>query len=221
MEKIQNLLKTTTDSVSNVVKTAANAAQSLATSSFGEMGSKTLSTTSDMAENVYDSAQSVMKQFLTMANENRMILATVAAVSLLVFCGKVSLKVPTAVLNLMNNSNVRMVAVFGVAYLATKDPTTAILATMALMLVFNKLAIYRNNKKIVKALKGSDLKKLDSTESSTASPEGATNDIEGAPLSPKADAADSSSEESTKPVTEPASTHEIAGYGGDDYASLE
>lgn len=220
MDKIKNLLKTTTDSVSNVVKSASDAAQSLATSSLGEITSKTLSTTSDMVESAVDSAQSAMKQVLTMANENRMVLATVAAVALLVFCGKVSLKVPSSVLNLMNNSNVRMVAVFGVVYLATKDTTTALLATMALMLVFNKLAIYRNNKKIVKALKGSDLKKLDSTESSTASPEGANNDIEGAPLSPKAaDTADASSEEA--PATAPVTASEVTGYGGDDYASLE
>lgn len=223
MEKVQKLIKNTTESVSNVVNNVANTFSNLTTSSLGNNSSQVLSKTSNMVENVSDTIQSSLTSILNMNNENKIILATIAVVALLVFCGKVSLKIPSVILNVMNNSNVRMISIFSIAYLATQDHVMALIATIALMLIFNKIAIYKNNKKIVKALKDNELKNLDSTESSTNS----SNNIE--PLYQKDDVLldnDANTEPQTNPVSVPDSkpitdtATDVSGYGGDDYATL-
>ena len=83
------------------------------------------------------------------------------------------------------------------------------------MLTFNRIAIYRNNKHIAKALKGSDLKKLDDSDSdSEKSPEGSKNDIEAAPV----DAPEPESPKQEKQSETPKSN--VSGYGGDELAEL-
>ena len=182
----------------------------------------TVTTTSSMINSISNNLvanttnvfKTVNSTILNKIMENRLVLATVVAVVLVVYCSKISFKIPNVVLKLMNNSNARMVALFGVAYLATKDVPLALLATVALMLTFNRIAIYRNNKNIAKALKGSELKKIDDSDSETEnkSPEG-SNNIEVAPV-------DAPEPESPKQETPETPKSNVSGYGGDELAEL-
>ena len=182
----------------------------------------TVTTTSSMINSISNNLvanttnvfKTVNSTILNKIMENRLVLATVVAVVLVVYCSKISFKIPNVVLKLMNNSNARMVALFGVAYLATKDVPLALLATVALMLTFNRIAIYRNNKNIAKALKGSELKKIDDSDSETEnkSPEG-SNNIEAAPV-------DAPEPESPKQETPETPKSNVSGYGGDELAEL-
>ena len=114
----------------------------------------------------------------------------------------------------------RLIALFGIAYLTTKDISLALLSTIALMLTLNKIAIYRNNKKIAKALKGSNLKKLDDSDSDSEqkSPEGSKNDIEGA-IVDESEPKETPKEENLKKKLKPETPKsEVSGYSGDNYA---
>jgi ABC-type multidrug transport system fused ATPase/permease subunit len=222
VQKLNQLLDSTVSTAQDTVKSVLNVAKEntdnvlSATSSIVKSASDNiLSTTSDLVSSVRNVATKTTTNVINMVMDNKMVSTVVVGIALVIYCSKVSFKVPTVVLKLMNNSNARMIALFGVAYLATKDVALALLGTVALMLTFNKVAIYRNNKKIAKALKGSDLKKLDDSDSDSEqkSPEGSTNDIEAAPV-------DASEPESPKEETTETPQSEVSGYGGDDFATL-
>lgn len=218
VQKLNQLLDSTVSTVQDtlsatgsIAKDALSATSSMVKSASGDV----LSTTSDLVSSVRNVATKTTTNVINMVMNNKMVATAVVGVALVVYCSKVSFKVPNVVLKLMNNSNARMVALFGVAYLATKDVALALLATVALMLTFNRVAIYRNNKKIAKALKGSDLKKLDDSDSDSEkkSPEGSKNDIEAAPV-------DAPEPESPKEETTETPQSVVSGYGGDDFATL-
>ena len=218
VQKLNQLLDSTVSTVQDTLsatgslaKDALSATSSMVKSASGDV----LSTTSDLVSSVKNVATKTTTDVMNMVINNKMVATAVVGVALVVYCSKVSFKVPNVVLKLMNNSNARMVALFGVAYLATKDVALALLATVALMLTLNKVAIYRNNKKIAKALKGSDLKKLDDSDSDSEkeSQEGSKNDIEAAPV-------DAPEPESPKQETTETPKSEVSGYGGDDFATL-
>lgn len=218
VQKLNQLLDSTVSTVqdtlsatSSLAKDALSATSSMVNSASGNV----LSTTSDLVSSVKNVATKTTTDVMNMVINNKMVATAVVGVALVVYCSKVSFKVPNVVLKLMNNSNARMVALFGVAYLATKDVSLALLATVALMLTLNRVAIYRNNKKIAKVLKGSDLKKLDDSDSDSEkeSPEGSKNDIEAAPV-------DAPEPESPNQETTETPQSVVSGYGGDDYATL-
>ena len=227
VQKLNELLDSTVSTAQDTVKSVLNVAKKntdnvlSATSSFVKSASNNiLSTTSDLVSSARDIATTTTTNVMNMIMDNKMIATAVVGVAIIVYCSKISFKVPNIVLKLMNNSNARMIALFGVAYLATKDVALALLATIALMLTLNKVAIYRNNKKIAKALKGSNLKKLDDSDSDSEKniPEGSKNDIEGAPFN--ASEPESPTEESPKEKTTETPQTEVSGYGGDDFATL-
>ena len=145
---LDNLVNTTSD----LVKTTTD-------------NNNVLSTTSDLVSNVTNTVTKKTSDVINMIMNNKMVVTAVVGIALVVYCSKVSFKVPNFVLKLMNNSNVRLIVLFGIAYLATQDISLALLSTVAFMLTLNRIAIYRNNKKIAKALKGSNLKKLDDSDS--------------------------------------------------------
>jgi ABC-type multidrug transport system fused ATPase/permease subunit len=209
VQKLNQLLDSTVSTAQDTLADALSATSSIVKSASGDV----LSTTSDLVSSVKNVATKTTTDVMNMVINNKMVATAVVGVALVVYCSKVSFKVPNVVLKLMNNSNARMVALFGVAYLSTKDVALALLATVALMLTLNRVAIYRNNKKIAKALKGSDLKKLDDSDSEKESPEGSKNDIEAAPV-------DAPEPESPKQETTETPKSEVSGYGGDDFATL-
>lgn len=207
-EKFNNFLATSATSISNV----ANSVKKTIT----DISNKTLSTTSEFIENATEFVKNNGSDILNKIKENKMVLAAVAGVALIVYCSKISFKLPNIVVKAMNNSNMRLIALFGVAYLATKDVALALLATVALMLTFNRVAIYRNNKKIAMALKGNDLKKLDDSESENEPklPEG-SNNIDATPI----DVA-SAEPETPKQATTETPKSSVSGYDGDELAQL-
>ena len=168
MAELKELLDTTASSAKDALNVAKDASVEIlsATSSLAKSASdEVLSTTSDIVVSATNIFKTTSSTILNKVMENKMVLAAVVAVALVVYCSKISFKLPNIALKAMNNSNMRLAALFGIAYLATKDVPLALLATVALMLTFNRIAIYRNNKHIAKALKGSDLKKLDDSDS--------------------------------------------------------
>jgi ABC-type multidrug transport system fused ATPase/permease subunit len=211
VQKLNQLLDSTVSTAQDTLADALSATSSIVKSASGDV----LSTTSDLVSSARNIATTTTTNVINMVMNNKMVATAVVGVALVVYCSKVSFKVPNVVLKLMNNSNARMVALFGVAYLSTKDVALALLATVALMLTLNRVAIYRNNKKIAKALKGSDLKKLDDSDSDSEkkSPEGSKNDIEAAPV-------DAPEPESPKQETTETPKSAVSGYSGDDFATL-
>ena len=218
VQKLNKLLDSTVSTVQDTLSATSSLAKdalSATSSMVNYASSNVLSTTSDLVSSVRNVATKTTTDVINMVMNNKMVATAVVGVALVVYCSKVSFKVPNVVLKLMNNSNARMVALFGVAYLATKDVALALLATLALMLTLNRVAIYRNNKKIAKALKGSYLKKLDDSDSDSEKefPEGSKNDIEGAPV-------DAPEPESPKQETTETPKSAVSGYGGDELAEL-
>ena len=218
MAELKELLDTTASSAKDALNVAKDASVEIlsATSSLAKSASdEVLSTTSDIVVSATNIFKTTSSTILNKVMENKMVLAAVVAVALVVYCSKISFKLPNIALKAMNNSNMRLAALFGIAYLATKDVPLALLATVALMLTFNRIAIYRNNKHIAKALKGSDLKKLDDSDSDSEkkSPEGSKNDIEAAPV-------DAPEPESPKQETSETPKSNVSGYGGDELAEL-
>ena len=208
-ELLDSTVTTVQDNVNNVLSTTSDLVKTTT--------DNVLSTTSDLVSNVTDTVTKRTSDVISMIMNNKMVVTAVVGIALVVYCSKVSFKVPNYVLKLMNNSNVRLIVLFGIAYLATQDISLALLSTVAFMLTLNRIAIYRNNKKIAKALKGSNLKKLDDSDSDSEqkSPEGSKNDIEGAPI----DNSESETPKSETPKSETPSS-EVSGYGGDNYATL-
>ena len=236
-DNVNNVLSTTSDLVNTTSDLVKNTTKNVLSTT-----NNVLSTTSDLVSNVTDTVTKKTSDVISMIINNKMVVTAVVGIALVVYCSKVSFKVPNFVLKLMNNSNVRLIVLFGIAYLTTQDISLALLSTVAFMLTLNKIAIYRNNKKIAKALKGSNLKKLDDSDSDSEqkSPEGSKNNIEGAPIdnsesetpkseTPKSEIPKSETPKSEKPksvIPKPETpksvtpSSEVSGYSGDNYATL-